>query len=532
MKKISILSMFILFTLSIFSQSFPYDVVLQAVNINGLEGIQSYSVGQDNGKWLIVGGRVDGLHLRQPNASFDLAGHNEQLIVIDPVSQQKWTASLSTLPITLQEQMRSTNAVFIQEGDYLYIFGGYGYSAVAANHITFDKLTAIDVPAVIDAIINNTSIASFFTQISDARFAITGGQIGKVYDTFYIVGGQKFTGRYNPMGGGSYIQAYTNQIRKMNISYDGITLNVTHLPYITDAAHLHRRDYNVGPQIMPNGQEGLTAFSGVFQVAADLPFLYCTNIDSNGIYANTSFAQYYNHYECPILPVFDATNNVMSTLFFGGIAQYYDSSGTLTMDNNVPFVKTIARVSRDANGVMTEYKLPNEMPSLIGAAAHLIPNQNLDYYDNEVLKLDNLSQDSTFVGYIYGGIESTAANIFFINDGTQSSTSTTIYKVILVKNPFAAIHQENPQSTSRLQLQLYPNPNDGIFKMAFVLQQNGPVKYQIFDNAGKLLKSETEEFGAGKNVLSVKMNENSANGIYLIVFEAEGQSQTQKMVLK
>ena len=177
MKKISILSMFILFTLSIFSQSFPYDVVLQAVNINGLEGIQSYSVGQDNGKWLIVGGRVDGLHLRQPNASFDLAGHNEQLIVIDPVSQQKWTASLSTLPITLQEQMRSTNAVFIQEGDYLYIFGGYGYSAVAANHITFDKLTAIDVPAVIDAIINNTSIASFFTQISDARFAITGGQI-------------------------------------------------------------------------------------------------------------------------------------------------------------------------------------------------------------------------------------------------------------------------------------------------------------------------------------------------------------------
>jgi hypothetical protein len=54
----------------------------------------------------------------------------------------------------------------------------------------------------------------------------------------------------------------------------------------------------------------------------------------------------------------------MHTVFFGGIAQYYDSLGILVQDNNVPFVKTIARVTRDASGTMAEYKLPIVMPTL------------------------------------------------------------------------------------------------------------------------------------------------------------------------
>lgn len=515
-----------------YAQSFPYDVKLEAFSITNLGGVQSYSYGQHNGKWLIVGGRLDGLHRRQPFAAFDLVGHNNQLIVVDPIAMQQWTIGISTLPVNLQEQLRSTNAQFIQDGEYLYIFGGYGYSAAAADHKTFEFLTVIDVPGLINAIINNTSIASYFKQVSDSRFAVTGGQIGKIYDVFYLVGGQKFTGRYNPMGGPTFTQAYTDQIRKMKIFYDGTNLSITHLSYITDMANLHRRDFNVAPQIMPNGQEGLTSFSGVFQVNVDLPYLYCTNIDSNGQVANTNFSQYYNHYECPKLAVHNEAANVMSTVFFGGIAQYYDQNGVLTMDNNVPFVNTIARVSRDANGLMTEYKLPIEMPALLGASAHFIHNEDLAYYNNGVLKMDSLSSDTTIVGYIYGGIASTSPNIFFVNNGTQSSASTQIYRVLLIKNSTAAIHQINEQSQSSLQLQLYPNPNEGDFKMSFVLQQNGPVSFRIYDNNGKLLKEGEEEFSAGKNVLSIEMNEHSVDGLYLVVFEAEGKIQTQKMILK
>lgn len=147
------------------------------MNISGLGGLQAYAFGQHNGKWLVVGGRLDGLHRRQPFAAFDVAGNNNQFIVIDPVSQQKWTAPLTSLSVALQEQLSSTNMEFHQEGNYLYIIGGYGYNTTSAVRKTFDNLTAIDVPSVINAIIGGTSFTSYFRQISDVQFAVTGGHL-------------------------------------------------------------------------------------------------------------------------------------------------------------------------------------------------------------------------------------------------------------------------------------------------------------------------------------------------------------------
>ena len=68
--------------------------------------------------------------------------------------------------------------------------------------------------------------------------------------------------------------------------------------------------------------------------------------------------------------------------------------------------------------------------------------------------------------------------------------------------------------------------------MSFVLQRSGAISYRIYDSAGKLLIHDTEEMIAGKHVLSVRMGEKSIDGLYVVVFEAEGQIQTQKMILK
>ena len=311
---------------------------------------------------------MDGLHIRQPFASFDIAGHNTQLIVVDPETLQKWSTSLTSLPISIQEQLQSTNMEFYQNEDYLYLVGGYGYSATIADYTTFDKLTAVDVPSTINAIINNTSITDHFRQITDDQFQVTGGGLDKINNTYYLVGGQKFLGRYNPMGpdhGPGFIQEYTNQIRKFQISDDGNTITIDHLPSITDAINLHRRDYNATAQIFPDGAEGLTAFSGVFQTSVNFPYLNCVNIDSTGYIVNNDFSQYFNHYHCANVPLYSATQNEMHTVFFGGIAQYYENLGIIIQDDNVPFVKTIARVTRDSEGNMVEYKLPNEMPSFL-----------------------------------------------------------------------------------------------------------------------------------------------------------------------
>mgnify|MGYP002864189949 FL=1 len=128
-KRISTFIGLILISLSVYSQTSPFNIQIEPLNISGLGGLQAFAYGQENGKWLIIGGRLDGLHRRQPFASFDVAGNNNQLIVVDPVSQQKWDAPLTSLPIALQEQLSSTNMEFHQDGKYLYIIGGYGYNA-------------------------------------------------------------------------------------------------------------------------------------------------------------------------------------------------------------------------------------------------------------------------------------------------------------------------------------------------------------------------------------------------------------------
>ncbi|MBK6572857.1 MAG: T9SS type A sorting domain-containing protein [Saprospiraceae bacterium] len=520
----------------VFTQSAPFNVLLEPVNIKGLGGLQSFAFGQHEGKWLIVGGRLDGLHRRQPFAAFDLAGHNTQLIVVDPVNLQTWTSSLSSLPSAIQEQLKSTNMEFYQEGNTLYVVGGYGYSAREGDHTTFGNLTAIDVPATIQSIINRTEIKQFVRQISNPLFQVTGGHLEKIYDTYYLVGGQKFIGRYNPMGpthGPGFTQDYTNQIRKFKLDDDGTNLVVQALASFTDAANLHRRDYNVTAQILPNGEEGLTAFSGVFQTGFDLPYLNCVNIDSQGYQVNNDFSQYYNHYHCANIPIYSKLKNEMHTLFFGGIAQYYDSAGILVQDNNVPFVKTIARVTRDSRGVMAEYKLPIEMPALLGAGSEFILNEKIAVYDNGVIKLDEITQDSIDLGYLYGGISSSAANIFWVNDGVESTASSQIFKVKLIRNSGTRVHEINKQSFGSLKLMAYPNPNDGNFILKYHLKKSTDVKISIYSIHGRIIETKIfPNMPPGDHSYEKRMDAQLKEGGCLLVVETAYEKATQKIIIE
>jgi hypothetical protein len=527
-----VLAISLFFCSNVKSQSTPFNIYIEPIDITGLGGLQAYAFGQHSGKWLIVGGRLDGLHRRQPFAAFDVAGNNNQLIVIDPVSQQKWTAPITSLSVSLQEQLSSTNMEFHQEGNYLYIIGGYGYNTATATRKTFNNLTAIDVPSVINAVITGTSFSTYFRQISDPQFAVTGGHLKKINNTFYLIGGNKFDGNYNPMGNPTYTQVYTNAIRKFNLTDDGITVTITHLPTIIDATNLHRRDYNAVPQILTDGSEGVTVFSGVFQPTVDLPFLNCVNIDSNSYAVNNTFQQYYNHYHCATLPLYSVSKNEMHNVFFGGIAQYYDSLGVLVQDNNVPFVKTIARVTRNAAGTMAEYKLPIEMPSLLGAGAEFIPIISIPHFGNEVLKLDDLNADSTLVGYIYGGISSTTANIFFTNTGTQSNASSQIFKVYVIKNSTVGVHNLNEQSIGTLKMQVFPNPNEGDFAIKFYLKESAETKISLFSIDGRKI----EEFilnnlSGGENIYQPKIEKSKLKGTYVLTIETLYEKATQKIII-
>jgi hypothetical protein len=518
------------------AQTAPFNVHLESMQISNLGGLQAFAFGQHNGKWLIVGGRLDGLHRRQPFAAFDAAGNNNQLIVVDPVSMQKWSAALTTLPTAMQEQLSSTNMQFHQVGNYLYLTGGYGYSATFGDHTTYANLTAIDVPATINAIIAGSTVIPFFRQISDAQFQVAGGHLKKINNTYYLIGGNKFIGRYNPQGpnhGPGFIQEYTNQVRRFTLLDDGINISINHLSPFTDATAFHRRDYNAVPQILPDGKQGITVFSGVFQPTVNLPYLNSVTIDSASYAVNDVFQQYYNHYHCAVVPLYSEANNEMHNVFFGGIAQYYDSLGVLIQDNAVPFVKTIARVSRQANGSMAEYKLPIEMPSLLGAGAEFIPISNVPQYENEVFKLDDFNSDSTLVGYIFGGISSTAANIFFSNTGVESSASSQLFKVYILKNSSVGLHQLNTHSIGALKMQVHPNPNDGNFVIKFNIAESCDVTVSLYNLEGKRIEEyRLENCQKGENIFSPRIKPNLKSGTYILTIETPFEKATQKLIFK
>lgn len=419
-------------------------VFVEPYAIPSLPGLHSFAAAQYNGKWILIGGRTDGLHQRQPTTSFLSVNSNTKIYVVDPVLKNVWSASVTALPVALSDQLQSTNMLFCYDSSKLYIAGGYGYSVAANDHKTFTSLIVVDLPGLVNAVVNANPVGSYFRQLNDNLFALTGGQMAKLGDMFLMVGGHKFDGRYNPNNGPSFTQVYSNQVRKFKISDDGVNLGISYQQSITDVNQLHRRDYNMAPQVFPDRKLGYTAFSGVFQPAANLPFLNPVDIDTVSYTPNTTFSQLLNHYHSGKFSVYDSTENLMHSIFLGGMAQfYYDAGGNLEQDNAVPFVSTIGKVTRDANGLMTETKI-GDLPALLGSGAELILNHNLSLYANEVIKLNAINADTVLAGYLVGGIQSIAPNIFFVNTGTQSSAVNTVFKVFLVKQtgpiPVSLLH--------------------------------------------------------------------------------------------
>ncbi len=476
-------------TLLVAQAGFDFELQLSPVSVPNLPGLHSYAFGQHGGKWLIVGGRRDGIHARQPFAAFPQTSNNTNLYVVDVQQQTSWSASVNNLPAGLRDQLQTTNMQFYQDGNTLYIAGGYGLVPGANVHLTQNKLTAIDVPGLIGAITAGSAIEPYFKQIADDTFAVTGGQLGKIGNTFYLVGGHRFDGRYNPMGpdhGPGFSQTYTNQIRKFTIDNSGDQLSFGNYQAITDPIHLRRRDYNLLPQIFPDGKQGYTISSGVFQLQADLPFLYPVDITEDGYTPVTDFNQYLCNYHSAKAALYDSLENRMHMLFFGGISQYYYQNGQLVQDNMVPFVRTISLLTRHADGTLQEFQMPVEMPGLKGASAEFIPNTALPHYESEIVKLSQIDADTFLLGHIYGGILSPSRNPFETNQTNTTSADNAIYAVRLIRKNLTDVQEiagRNP-----FHFQVYPNPAQQEVQVNFDLPYSGRVNYFLATMDGKIIQ--------------------------------------------
>lgn len=505
-----------------------YSVSLEALEIPGGVGLHSYVFGSANGKWLVAGGRRDGLHARQPFNAFPESMNNNELFVIDPQTEQVWSSAISSLPASIQEQLQSTNACYHQKGDTLYIAGGYAYSATAGDHITFPNLLAIPVNDVIEQVIQGSLQTSSFIQLTDSFFAVTGGRMVQEGARLLLVGGHRFDGNYNPMGMPTYTQTYTNAVRSFTpINNNGI-IEIIGEETQTDEFHLHRRDYNLIPYALPNGDDAYYISSGVFQPNVDLPFLYPVEISGGEITPRTEFNQYLSNYHCPAVSLYDGS--ATHTLFFGGMSRYYYQNGLMVQDDQVPFTRTISMLTRSADGNYTESILPVEMPGLKGAGAEFIPNEALLQSNAGVIWMSDFQQDSILLGYIYGGINSSSLNPFNSNQTSSTSADEVIYKVWLTRSNTAI--EILPNQSNWNPLNVFPNPASDVIH--FDSEWNGTERafFYLLDAQGKIVDSGScDVWQNNTGVIEYKLPDNvPAQQLELVVITSDNHMWSSSFV--
>lgn len=109
---------------------------------------------------------------------------------------------------------------FYQLGDDLLLIGGYGNSGRLDAFITHPVASAIKVSEIITVVITRENPIPIVQFIEAEHFAITGGQIDEINGEFFLVGGCRFDGRYNPMGpdqGPVFSRQYTDKIQKFRV---------------------------------------------------------------------------------------------------------------------------------------------------------------------------------------------------------------------------------------------------------------------------------------------------------------------------
>ncbi len=457
----------------------PFSVELEEVTWSAWPGLHSFAAGEWDGRWIIATGRTGGLHGFLPPSPFSVTEANRNIFMLDPVTGEQWSADIFSLPDAISDQLRSTNAEFIQIDKYLYIFGGYGKDTVSDNFITFPSMIAIDLEQLSDALLTGAGISSAFRQIEDSLFQVTGGEIEMLGDKIYLFGGHVFTGEYSKPASPAFTQVYTNELRKFILADDGTTISISDIEIIKDTANFHRRDLNFVPVMTAGEIEGLAAWSGVFQYDADWVWFHPVYFFDDGYAVDTNFSQVLNHYTCPVMGIYDSVSENYYATFFGGIGQNYynEDLDTIKQDLNVPFVNDISTIIKYADGTTEQLPMHISFDALLGSNMAFILSDTIPQYENGVIKLHQLD-GNTFAGYLFGGIDALLPNF------TPSTASNRLFKVwINYEAPISVDEEENGI------VKIYPNPAHDYF----VIKNNAalPVtSVQLFNQLGEEIKTE------------------------------------------
>ncbi len=425
-----------------------YSVKVKQLGNNGL-GVQAFVAGRQGDTILIVGGRVVGLHNFGAPSFPDSANNHNVIVYIPsatPGASKVFKMALPRLLLTGRQyyQLSASNTEYVQSGSVLYCVGGFGYTgsrlvnrtrSSVDSFITFNNAYAVNVPGAIHAVlakkplelVKNITFAKPPAS-TDSALAVTGGEMVKMDNYFYLAVGQKFNGEY---GTGVFTQTYTCKITQLQFNYAPGKLTYSIINTFSDSINLHRRDLNVVPAITgTSGSQAIDILGGVFTTTANGgPYLNPIEISSSGNQINenvdTSMGQCFNQYSAAHMLMYDAANNLMMTTIFGGISLFttVDSANKDLLppppapgvDTGMPWVNVINTIVRDnnqSNLSLTEYASDNDiLPAFIGGEAKFIPystfllagsDEIIDY--NKVRQAAQANKGNVAIGYLFGGI--------------------------------------------------------------------------------------------------------------------------------
>ena len=410
--------------------------------------LQSFASGIYDDQWVLIAGRTNGLHGFSDDglANFPPKYQNTDVWVIDPVSKETWSRSLkdasSGLSSSEIDSLSSTNTESYQDGNTLFVVGGYVYTN--KNFTTYNALTAIDLPTLVDWVKGtaetlhpNTILQVAGEESSDNSydggfFQVTGGGLEKTGDRYQLIFGQNFEGPY--AHGSASSQVYTSQVRSFDIDYnfaaETLSYSDTYVaPAGGDPSRFRRRDLNVFPILSPDDQGGTTkstvALAGVFYNGAGV-WTVPAEIGSDGIPTTENpttepdvFKQAMNQYESGKIGLYSESSGEMTQVLLGGIsANTFDpATEQLTHDENNGFHRQITAVLRDASGSYQEQYI-TEFPDVydgngkllnFGANAKFFPAHDVPLLTDDIIDLDSLTTE-TVVGYMFGGIAADQPN--------------------------------------------------------------------------------------------------------------------------
>jgi hypothetical protein len=492
----------------------PFKVQIESVTAT-VPGTHSFAFAQSGAKWLIIGGRINGLHGPSNNNGFPDEYANNNIIVIDTTNWQSWKSSLSTLPYSIADPLRSTNMQYYQDGAYLYMIGGFGKDSVLNDFVTYSTLSAIHVDNMIKAVVSSANIAPYIRQMKDTLFRVCGGELMKLGNYYHLMFGHDFEGRYSDPPTPLFTQKYTNQLRKFILNDNGTALSISNVSAQMDTVNFHRRDFNSAPKIKPDGSFAIGAYGGVFKYDKNLPWRNPITIDANGVSVNTAYEQIMSQYTCANFVLYDSIAKNLYTTFLGGISlyDYKPATSTAVLDTLVPFIQDITTFTEHQTGVCEEAVLPVQFSVRLGSNAKFAPAKNVQRFSNGVIKfrgLPNLKR--TLIGYMYGGIYSKISNLA----ASQSWSNDTVYRIYLTPDFNLSTDEVQPEIFS---LSAFPNPASESVRVKYKVSSEENVRLSVIDITGK----EIEEVFSGKK----------GRGYHDLVFDAKNlQSGIYVMMLR